>query len=126
MCLMELDLQKRKSQLLKKKAELEQSMVDLTEAHPTPVDSMEATGGQHDIGDVATDALEMEDEKMIFMNGQSLLMHVNKALQRLEDGTYRLCQECGQPIAPKRLEALPWAERCVRCEARLEQPLSEP
>src|ERR1700693_3037997 len=123
MYLMELDLQKQKSRLQEKKAELEQNMSDLTEAHPTPVSSIEAIGGQHDTGDIATDSVEMEDEKLIYINEQTLLTQVNNALQRMEDGTYGLCQECGQPIEPKRLEALPWAERCMRCEARLEQTL---
>lgn len=40
---------------------------------------------------------------------------VEVALQRLDDGTYGTCEKCEQPIADERLEAVPWASRCVRC-----------
>jgi DnaK suppressor protein len=117
---MKLDLQKQKNRLQAKKAELERSIAGLTEAHPTPVSSTEAHEGPNDSEDVATDFLETQKEQSIMVNQQSLLTLVDNALQRLEDGTYGLCQQCGEEIAPKRLEALPWAERCVRCEAQLE------
>ena len=118
---MALNLEKQKSSLLAKKAELEASIAGLTEAHPTPVSSTEANDGPNDREDVATDFLEMQDEQSILSNQQTLLTLVDNALQRLENGTYGLCQQCGGVIPDKRLEALPWAERDVRCEAQLEQ-----
>ena len=118
---MKIDLQKQRSRLLAKKAELERSIAALTEAYPTPVSSTEVHEGPNDNEDVATDFLETQQEQSIMVNQQALLTLVNNALQRLENGTYGLCQQCGEAIAPKRLEALPWAERCVRCEEQLEQ-----
>lgn len=118
---MELDLQKQKNRLLAKREELERSIAALTEAHPTPVSSTEAHEGPNDTQDVTTDFLETQQEQSIMVNQQALLTLVNNALQRLEDGTYGQCLQCGQPIAPKRLEALPWAERCVICEEQLER-----
>lgn len=44
------------------------------------------------------------------------LVLVNEALARLDDGTFGMCVRCGQPIAPGRLEALPWAARCIECQ----------
>jgi DnaK suppressor protein len=41
---------------------------------------------------------------------------VDEALARLDAGTFGLCVRCGQPIAPGRLEALPWAARCIDCQ----------
>ena len=41
---------------------------------------------------------------------------VDEALVRLDDGTFGMCVRCGQPIAPERLEALPWAARCIDCQ----------
>ena len=118
---MKIDLQKQRSRLLAKKAELERSIAALTEAYPTPVSSTEVHEGPNDNEDVATDFLETQQEQSIMVNQQALLTLVNNALQRLENGTYGLCQQCGEAIAPKRLEALPWAERCVSCEEQLEQ-----
>src|SRR5437016_1918097 len=43
------------------------------------------------------------------------------ALARLEDGEYGLCSDCGGPIAPKRLAALPDTTTCVACQERLER-----
>jgi RNA polymerase-binding transcription factor len=41
---------------------------------------------------------------------------VDAALARMDDGTFGLCIRCGQPIAPERLGALPWAPRCIDCQ----------
>ncbi len=38
------------------------------------------------------------------------------ALQRIQQGTYGICQECDEPISPARLAALPWAALCIRCQ----------
>jgi len=44
------------------------------------------------------------------------LVLVDEALARLDDGTFGMCVRCGQPIASERLEALPWAARCIDCQ----------
>jgi len=44
------------------------------------------------------------------------LVLVDEALARLDDGTFGTCVRCGQPIAAERLEALPWAARCIDCQ----------
>lgn len=44
------------------------------------------------------------------------LKQLNLALQRLQDGDYGTCQECGEEIAPKRLKAIPWARFCIHCQ----------
>ena len=41
---------------------------------------------------------------------------VDEALARLDAGTFGTCVRCGKPIAPGRLEALPWAPRCIDCQ----------
>jgi len=44
------------------------------------------------------------------------LVLVEEALARLEAGTFGTCVRCGGPIASDRLEALPWAARCIDCQ----------
>jgi DnaK suppressor protein len=44
------------------------------------------------------------------------LVLVDEALARLDDATFGMCVRCGQGIAPERLEALPWAARCIECQ----------
>jgi len=44
-----------------------------------------------------------------------------RALARIEDGDFGECLDCGEPISPKRLMAIPWAECCVQCQSRREE-----
>ena len=46
----------------------------------------------------------------------SLLRNVRAALFRINDGSYGICQHCEEEIKPKRLEAVPWAAFCIRCQ----------
>jgi DnaK suppressor protein len=46
------------------------------------------------------------------------LQQVRDALQRIEDGTYGKCVDCGRPIQPARLEAVPWTPYCIEDQAR--------
>lgn len=47
-----------------------------------------------------------------------LLSEVTKALSRIEDESYGTCEECEEPISPRRLAALPWASLCIRCQEK--------
>lgn len=49
------------------------------------------------------------------------LVAIHAALQRIDDGSYGLCLDCGTSIATARLHANPTAMRCVACQARTEQ-----
>ena len=47
------------------------------------------------------------------------LRQIQEALDRLQAGGFGICVSCEEPIAPKRLQALPWAKYCVRCQERV-------
>jgi RNA polymerase-binding protein DksA len=49
---------------------------------------------------------------------RSRLIALVRALAKIESGTYGICERCGQPIAPERLEALPWATLCIDCKQK--------
>ncbi len=51
----------------------------------------------------------------------SLLRDVNAALQRIAGGVYGICLHCEEPINPKRLDALPWAAYCVKCQEEIDR-----
>lgn len=118
---MVIDLARAKSRLEAKRDELRARIASLTEAHPQPVDPVEASQGPQDFEEVAVDFNEIQDEQSILVNEQSLLTLVEQALQRIDQGTYGLCTNCGKPIGEKRLEAIPWAARDIVCEEQLEQ-----
>jgi len=46
------------------------------------------------------------------------LRDVDRALEKVDRGTYGLCERCGQPIARERLEAIPWARLCFDCKQK--------
>ena len=54
-------------------------------------------------------------------NQRELLLQTEKALDRLEDGTYGVCEQCGEPIGKLRLMAFPRATLCMDCKRREER-----
>ncbi len=118
---MTIDLHQMKNRLEAKRDELRTNISGLTEAHPVPTDPIEASQGPNDFEDIAVDFLEIQKEQSVLVNEQALLTEVLRALKRIDDGRYGLCVACGNPIPEKRLEAIPWAARDVKCEQALEQ-----
>jgi RNA polymerase-binding protein DksA len=64
----------------------------------------------------ASQVFEQQRDLALRDHNQQHLAEVEAALQRLDDGTYGTCVECGHPIASERLEALPWASHCIGCQ----------
>ena len=65
-----------------------------------------------------------EDREMSLVTRSLLVERANKladAIERLRDGEYGICEECGESIAPARLRALPEVTTCVRCQDKLER-----
>jgi len=117
---MAIDIQEMKKRLQEKQAVLQAQLANQTEAYPTPVDPIEASEGPQDFEETAVDFLETQQEQSITVTAQALLTEVQDALKRIEDGIYGRCIVCGQPIPEKRLEAIPWAARCIQDEQALE------
>lgn len=74
------------------------------------------------MADQGTDAMEREKEFLFASKEGRYLWHVNEALRRLykSPDTFGVCQECGEPIAFERLDALPHARLCIKCKAKEE------
>lgn len=68
-------------------------------------------------GDHTADAVLQMTRTMTAGQLSQLAQEIDRALAKLADNTYSICDDCKQPIAPERLEALPWATRCVNCQA---------
>jgi len=66
----------------------------------------------------ATETLELEKRLALENRIRQEMAGIEHALQKFEEGTYGLCDSCGKPIAPERLEALPQASLCVNCKAQ--------
>jgi RNA polymerase-binding protein DksA len=66
----------------------------------------------------ATETLELEKRLALEKRIRGQLSEIEHALHKFEEGTYGLCDSCGQPIDPARLEALPQAGLCMNCKAQ--------
>ena len=89
------------------------------------LDQVEAEGGGNlgygnHMADDATEAFEQAKDLALRINAQQLLVQVSDALERFERGTYGICESCREEIDPARLQALPYAILCIRCQQRQE------
>jgi DnaK suppressor protein len=66
----------------------------------------------------ATEAFELEKRLALERRLTDALAEVEHAIKKYEAGTYGICDLCGRPIEPARLEALPQANLCLECKAR--------
>ena len=72
------------------------------------------------------DGVEQRDIDLLrFAADSDVLSEIRSALDRISDGTFGVCEDCGERIPAKRLEALPWARYCVSCQERLENRARE-
>lgn len=64
-----------------------------------------------------------EQEQILVISGdlRDVLTQVDDALERLDDGTFGICQRCGKPINPERLEAFPYVALCIECQTIVER-----
>jgi RNA polymerase-binding transcription factor len=74
-----------------------------------------------DPADMAANAYTKELLMSMSTNDRQLLQSIDTALERIGDGDYGKCASCGQPIQEKRLEAVPWARHCIRCQDLIER-----
>jgi DnaK suppressor protein len=74
-----------------------------------------------DEADAGTKAFERDHELALTQNARDLLDQGQRALGRIDAGTYGVCESCGQPIGKARLLAFPRAHLCVACKQRQER-----
>lgn len=68
--------------------------------------------------DFAEQAVELENgETLVALDREvsAEIRRIEQALRRIEDGTYGVCTECGDPISEQRLDALPFTSLCIEC-----------
>ena len=71
--------------------------------------------------DVGTETFELEKDLSIANNVSAELADVDRALRRVDDGTYGVCEACGRKIPQQRLQTIPSARFCVEDQARAER-----
>ncbi|WP_179289374.1 TraR/DksA family transcriptional regulator [Shouchella clausii] len=79
----------------------------------------------HHIGETASEYEDRVIQQSLNEADQKRLQDVKEALERIEEGTYGICIDTGQPIPYERLEALPYAKRTPEAQRERETPLAE-
>lgn len=78
-------------------------------------------GAGNDQADVGSASFERDQEMVIVNNARDMLEQSGHALERMADGTYGKCENCGNPIGKNRLMAFPRATLCLICKQREER-----
>jgi DnaK suppressor protein len=97
-------------------AELEQESFQGTQSELTG-----EVGIDEDFADAGSATFDREQALSIYNNIRDLIDQVDRALSRVEDGSYGSCDNCGRPIEPARLKALPRTLLCTSCKRREER-----
>ena len=74
------------------------------------------SGGTQDLADKASTSYTKEFLYSLSNNERIILSAVEDAISRIEEGEFGVCEECGEKINKKRLDAVPWARFCLNCQ----------
>ena len=80
--------------------------------------SMENNTRQGDMADQASGNNEVHIQLKLKQTDAKILQAIEEALYRMDKGNYGICRDCGDPIAPARLEAIPWTRVCIDCKQK--------
>jgi DnaK suppressor protein len=114
------ELEKYRRLLEQKKAELSDELAKARSAEEETTE--EST---QDIADKAVSSYTREFLYSLTDGERTVLLRIDEALNRIDDGTYGFCLNCGTQMSDKRLAAVPWAPHCVDCQELAEKGLLE-
>jgi DnaK suppressor protein len=80
--------------------------------------TMENNSRQGDMADQASGNNEVHIALRLRQTDAKILQAIEEALQRIDKGTYGICRDCGNQIAPARLQAIPWTRVCINCKEK--------
>ena len=104
------------AQLLAERQDLQAQYQELEESSfgTNQSDLTGEMGFDEEYADAGTATFERERDLSLVNNLRDLMERIDKALAKIEDGTYGLCERCGKPIEKLRLKALPYANLCIK------------
>ena len=80
--------------------------------------STEMNTRQGDLADQASGNNEVHIQLKLKQTDAKILQAIEEALRRIDQGTYGVCRDCGEPIAEARLSAIPWTRVCIACKEK--------
>jgi DnaK suppressor protein len=117
-----LDTDHFREALLQERRRVQAAIDNLHEENPGSITDETGEDAVYDnhLADTATVTYDRELDYTLEENSEHVLSDIDAALQRIDDGTYGVCANCGKQIAPERLEARPWATLCIDCQRQRE------
>ena len=109
-----MDVEIYREALMQKRAEL----LGGEAAKPLQWQMENNSGRQGDMADQASGNNEVHIALKLKQTDAKILQAIEEALVRLQKGTYGTCRDCGEPIAPARLNAIPWTRVCITCKEK--------
>src|SRR5947208_15385039 len=105
-----------RGRLLNERAELDEQLTTIedTSFATTQSDMSGDVGVDDESADAGTATFEREKELSIEQNVRDLIQKIDRALKRIDDGTYGICEVCGKPIEKARIKALPYVDLCIK------------
>ncbi len=122
MTLKQSEIEQFKTQLETLKAQLSQNLRNVSEDVKS---SEEPKGYSQHQADEGTDDFDQRISIEVSTKEQGLIRQIDRALEKIEEGTYGVCDVSGDPIPKKRLEAIPYATMTVQAQEKLEQGVAE-
>src|SRR5215469_12178745 len=116
----EAELDEVRAELTREIAELRAGIAKAESAIAERMGDAVADAGD-DPADAGAKTFQREQELALTQNSRELLAQNERALVRIDAGTYGVCESCGQPIGKARLQAFPRATLCVACKQREER-----
>ena len=119
-----IDVESFKTRLLEEREQTRKAIAYLHEENrgTTEDEARELSGGSDNhLADIATHTYDRELDSTLEESEEVHLAHVEAALTRIDAGTYGICENCGRPIQPARLEAMPWVTLCIDCKRLAER-----
>ena len=110
-----LDPSPYKDALLRKRGEI---LAAGNAAKPIQQAGMDNNSRQGDLADQAAGNNEVHIQLKLKATDAKILQAIEEALVRIQKGTYGICRDCGEPIAPARLSAIPWTRVCITCKEK--------
>lgn len=108
----------KKSEIARYRDVLETVRTELLDRiRTTQADTSEPQDGDApDLADRALKTMNRDLLNSVTTSERDMLRRIEDALKRVDEGRFGSCTNCGNPVQPKRLEAIPWARHCVDCQ----------
>jgi len=110
------DLLRLEKALLEEKQRILRQSSFTQQVMDTPAAAGDLSSHRTHVADQGTENYQREFASQLKSIESSSLREIDDALARIANGTYGICESCGEPIPLARLEVIPYARRCMKCQ----------